>query len=694
MKALTFFKPYFYEPLVFFRKIRKTQICGAAEYTCKCFIIMKYLAKCVEQDYTLIVTRSVRNVNEYTGEGYDLKRTKRFSAAIILTAVMLVAMTCMPFAAQAEDYILGYYIRGSQDVINDAFDSMNVRGCTFRTTTDFSKAGYEDLLEAVSAEMTVSGCVDVAFPVRYSESTEGVYCYYTDCGFDMSMSLVYPGRFGKDKTVRIAVPAKSYVASYAKEQFPDAQVKEYASAEECLAAVYTGDMTGALVPTCTLENVLYTEKRFDTYGTYQLPEPCRLCVAVRSPEMKEKIDAAMADPETGTRTEGILRTFVQGAEARAARKNFIAKNLGILVTIPIILAMGVVIWFMYRRYKAAHREQEAVINCLSRDFECVTLLDKRSTHENRVRISPLFSSKIPEWETNDSFDQRMRLLCENLVVEEDRKRFIRDNDREHVLDMLKENAAYTVNYRLKLDGGEKYFENKYVRDEADKNSIIAGIHNVDLQVRREQELQLRIRENEIMQRLSLQIVTTLVKIIEAKDKYTNGHSLRVADYAKEIALRSGLGEKKQQEIYYMGLLHDIGKIGVPDEIIDKAGKLTEEEFAVVKKHPVLGSDILASITEMPMLREGALHHHEHYDGQGYPDGLSGEKISVESRILCVADAYDAMSSPRSFRDAMPQEKIRYEIEQGKGTYFDPLYAGIMLQMIDEDKEFKMREVHS
>jgi len=195
----------------------------------------------------------------------------------------------------------------------------------------------------------------------------------------------------------------------------------------------------------------------------------------------------------------------------------------------------------------------------------------------------------------------------------------------------------------------------------------------------------------MVQRLSLQMVTTLVKIIDAKDKYTNGHSIRVATYAREIARRSGLSEEKQQEIYYMGLLHDIGKIGIPDEVINKTGRLTDEEFAIIKEHPATGADILGSITEMPKLRIGALQHHEHYDGTGYPEGLAGKKIAQEARILGVADAYDAMSSPRSFRDAYSQEKIKDEFKKGIGTQFDPEYAAFMLDMIEEDKNYEMRE---
>ena len=141
----------------------------------------------------------------------------------------------------------------------------------------------------------------------------------------------------------------------------------------------------------------------------------------------------------------------------------------------------------------------------------------------------------------------------------------------------------------------------------------------------------------------------------------------------------------------MGLLHDVGKIGVPDAVINKPSKLTDEEYEIIKNHSVRGARILENIKEMPSLATGARWHHERYGGGGYPDGLIGNDIQEEARIIAVADAYDAMSSRRSYRDILPQKVVRGEIEKGKGTQFDPKFADIMLNMIDEDTEYKMRE---
>ena len=139
----------------------------------------------------------------------------------------------------------------------------------------------------------------------------------------------------------------------------------------------------------------------------------------------------------------------------------------------------------------------------------------------------------------------------------------------------------------------------------------------------------------------------------------------------------------------MGLLHDVGKIGIPDSIINKPSKLTAEEYEVIKTHPITGVSILSKTEEMPRMTIGAHWHHERYDGGGYPDGLSGEDIPIEARILAVADSYDAMSSTRSYRGILPQSTVREQIEKGKGTQFDPALAEIMLQIIDEDGDYNL-----
>ena len=194
------------------------------------------------------------------------------------------------------------------------------------------------------------------------------------------------------------------------------------------------------------------------------------------------------------------------------------------------------------------------------------------------------------------------------------------------------------------------------------------------------------------EKLSQQILFALSKTVDAKDHYTNGHSVRVAQYAKEIVARMGKSEKEQEEIYELGLLHDIGKIGIPRNIINKTGKLTPEEFDEIKKHTIIGWDILKTMDELPWLSTGARWHHERFDGKGYPDGLAGKDIPEEARILCLADSYDAMTSKRSYSSPRSQEEVRAEIVRCMGTQFDPDIAKYMLEMIDEDKEYRLREI--
>ena len=216
-------------------------------------------------------------------------------------------------------------------------------------------------------------------------------------------------------------------------------------------------------------------------------------------------------------------------------------------------------------------------------------------------------------------------------------------------------------------------------------------HIIEL-VRLERDLssQVEIKTKEVAD-LSLQVVQAMADAVDAKDTYTNGHASRVAKYSRMIAEKFGYSEKQQSDIYMIGLLHDVGKIGVPDEVINKPGRLTDEEFDKIKQHPSVGSKILENIKAMPGLSVGARSHHERYDGKGYPDRLSGNDIPEEARIIAVADAYDAMSSYRSYRDKLPQDKVRSEIEAGKGTQFDPVFADIMLKMIDEDTDYSMSE---
>ena len=185
------------------------------------------------------------------------------------------------------------------------------------------------------------------------------------------------------------------------------------------------------------------------------------------------------------------------------------------------------------------------------------------------------------------------------------------------------------------------------------------------------------RDNEIIN----ESIETFTGFIDAKDPYTNGHSKRVAIYTRRLAKEMGYEGEELDRIYYIALLHDCGKIGVPDNILGKPGKLTDEEFDIIKSHTVRGGEILSSFKSLKNAGEGALYHHERYDGRGYPEGKAGEDIPLIARIICVADSFDAMNTNRVYRKKLTKEHIINEIETNKGTQFDPKIADIMLSLL-------------
>lgn len=179
-------------------------------------------------------------------------------------------------------------------------------------------------------------------------------------------------------------------------------------------------------------------------------------------------------------------------------------------------------------------------------------------------------------------------------------------------------------------------------------------------------------------------VRAVINAIDAKDPYTCGHSDRVASYAKSIAARMGATAEECERIYMAGLLHDVGKIGIPDSILGKPGKLTPEEYAVIKKHPEIGHTILKHLKLLEYVLPGVLHHHEAVDGTGYPMGLVGEEIPLAGRILAVADAYDAMTSHRPYRQGMPSEKAESILRDESGKMWDSDIVSVFLECLAND----------
>lgn len=206
-------------------------------------------------------------------------------------------------------------------------------------------------------------------------------------------------------------------------------------------------------------------------------------------------------------------------------------------------------------------------------------------------------------------------------------------------------------------------------------SCIFSLITVKMNLRRYEEQKNRDRKT------IEQTMQTFVNFIEAKDPSTMGHSLRVAQYSKMVAEKLGFGELECDQIYWIALMHDCGKLYIPDEILGKPGRLTEAEYEIMKKHTTYGSEILRDFTAIDNIRMGALCHHERYDGKGYPNGTAGEEIPMIGRIICASDAFDAMNSRRCYRDSLPMDYIIDELQSNKGKQFDPHVIDCLLSLI-------------
>jgi len=186
-------------------------------------------------------------------------------------------------------------------------------------------------------------------------------------------------------------------------------------------------------------------------------------------------------------------------------------------------------------------------------------------------------------------------------------------------------------------------------------------------------------------------VISITQMLEIHDEYTRGHSESVAIFGVQIGKQMGLDRTTLDQIYWTGLVHDIGKILIPEGILNKAGKLTEEEFNIIKQHPVWGHKTLMNSAKLNNLAELVLHHHERWDGRGYPDGLKGEEIPLVSRIICVADAWDAMTSKRSYRKPLSRNEALEEIIKNAGTQFDPTISQVFVCLMKAPDEALRKE---
>jgi putative nucleotidyltransferase with HDIG domain len=187
-----------------------------------------------------------------------------------------------------------------------------------------------------------------------------------------------------------------------------------------------------------------------------------------------------------------------------------------------------------------------------------------------------------------------------------------------------------------------------------------------------------------LEKAYLDTLSALTNAIDAKDRYTRGHSDRVTELSVRLAKEANVDKAEIEKIRLGGLLHDIGKIGIPENILNKPGRLDDHEFEVIKSHPTLGVGILGNVEFLQNVVPIIKHHHERYDGKGYPDKLMGENIPYFARIVSIADTYDAMTTNRPYRKALTVEESLREIDRCKGTQFDPELAELFIKMIQRD----------
>jgi polar amino acid transport system substrate-binding protein len=177
------------------------------------------------------------------------------------------------------------------------------------------------------------------------------------------------------------------------------------------------------------------------------------------------------------------------------------------------------------------------------------------------------------------------------------------------------------------------------------------------------------------------LIIVFTKALEYYDTYTKGHSVNVANYASKISEKLGFESERISKIYWAGLVHDVGKIFVPQSVLNKSEKLTDEEYELIKLHPLKGYELISEIEGLKDIAEIVLYHHERYDGKGYPYGKKGDEIPIESRILCVADSFDAMTSDRPYKKSLTLEEAIEELRKNSGTQFDPEIVSVLIDIL-------------
>lgn len=351
----------------------------------------------------------------------------------------------------------------------------------------------------------------------------------------------------------------------------------------------------------------------------------------------------------------------------------------------IIFLMG-----YYKRLKMYDMSSNIAIAIEEHNQHAYLVLDEKYCFLDANTLMKELYPEVEAWQVDRKVPEENTELYHEVIVplkkqeiKNESGKYVSVADKYYEIEVRKIPCGKRNRFGYLIEFSDRTLEKKYYNAVEEYNTKLQ-----EAVEERTAELQLQEMKT---RNLFLQTVAALSEAVDAKDRYTSGHSRRVAEYARMIAERMGRSKEEQEEVFQAGLLHDIGKIRIPAEIINKPGRLTDEEFALIKIHPVTGYHILHEISEDTLIAVGAKYHHERYDGRGYPNGLTGEQIPEIARILGVADSYDAMTSNRSYRDALPQDVVRAELEKGKGTQFDSRIADVLLEMMDEDTGYRLRQ---
>jgi len=288
------------------------------------------------------------------------------------------------------------------------------------------------------------------------------------------------------------------------------------------------------------------------------------------------------------------------------------------------------------------------------------------------------SKNICEKEKNDKSFKDLFELCEIIIPLKTEKNFI------GFIFLLNENNLKNEN--LQKEDNQNEHKKKYTNNKS--NNAAGLIDSLDFLTAVSDIIAVALSNAESLNAVEeahFETINSMSEAIEARDEYTKNHGDRLVKYATLIAAKLGLSEAAIRDIKYGAVLHDVGKIGIRDSVLNKSGKLTDEEYDEIKKHPEIGFNLLKKIKFLAPVANIVLHHQERYDGKGYPEGLQGNSIPVGSRIIAVIDTFDAMTTDRPYRKAMPKEKALQEIKKCSGTQFDPNIVDIFFNVVSEEE---------